>query len=90
MQMANPKIDFSRLPEVVNKVYYPLFLDESRYLVLYGSAGSGKSVFITQKILKRVIEEPGHKFLVIRKVGKTIRESVFAAQEAFDGRNDPV
>jgi phage terminase large subunit len=72
------KIDFSRLPEIVNDVYYPLFWDESRYLVLYGSAGSGKSVFITQKILKRVIEEKGHKFLVIRKVGKTLRESVFA------------
>jgi phage terminase large subunit len=72
------KIDFSRLPEIVNKVYYPLFWDESRYLVLYGSAGSGKSVFITQKILKRVIEEKGHKFLIIRKVGKTLRESVFA------------
>lgn len=78
MLMASPKIDFSRLPEIVNNVYYPLFWDESRYLVLYGSAGSGKSVFITQKILKRVIEETGHKFLVIRKVGKTLRESVFA------------
>lgn len=73
-----PTIDFSGLPEIVNKVYYPLFWDESRYLVLYGSAGSGKSVFITQKIVKRVIEEKGHKFLVIRKVGKTLRESVFA------------
>lgn len=76
--MANPKIDFSRLPEIVNDVYYPLFWDKSRYLVLYGSAGSGKSVFITQKILKRLIEEKNHKFLVIRKVGKTLRESVFA------------
>lgn len=73
-----PTIDFSRLPEIVNDVYYPLFWDQSRYLILYGSAGSGKSVFITQKILKRVIEEKGHKFLVVRKVGKTIRESVFA------------
>ena len=72
------KIDFSRLPEIVNKVYYPLFWDDNRYLVLYGSAGSGKSVFATQKILKRVIEEKGHKFLVVRKVGKTLRESVFA------------
>ena len=73
-----PTIDFSHLPEIVNAVYYPLFWDESRYLVLYGSAGSGKSVFITQKMLKRVIEEKGHKFLVVRKVGKTLRESVFA------------
>lgn len=83
MTIANPNpniptIDFSRLPEIVNNVYYPLFWDQSRYLILYGSAGSGKSVFITQKILKRVIEEKGHKFLVVRKVGKTIRESVFA------------
>lgn len=76
--MSNQKINFSRLPEIVNDVYYPLFWDKSRYLVLYGSAGSGKSVFITQKILKRLIEEKKHKFLVIRKVGKTLRESVFA------------
>ncbi len=81
MAAQNPRtvhIDFSNLPAITNDIYYPLFWDQSRYLVLYGSAGSGKSVFITQKILKRVIEEKGHKFLVVRKVAKTMRESVFA------------
>ena len=75
-----PKIDFDKLPELVNHIYYPLLFNESRYLVLYGSAGSGKSVFIAQKILYRILSEQGHshKFLIIRKVAKTIRESVFA------------
>lgn len=77
---TRPKLDFERLPERVNDIYYPLIFNESRYLVLYGSAGSGKSVFITQKILYRMLSEQGHnhKFLIIRKVAKTIRESVFA------------
>ncbi|MCK9570900.1 PBSX family phage terminase large subunit [Candidatus Pacearchaeota archaeon] len=75
-----PKINFDQLPELVNDIYYPFLFNSSRYLVFYGSAGSGKSVFITQKLLYRMLSEQGHnhKFLVVRKVGKTIRESVFA------------
>ena len=52
--------------------------DQSRYLVLYGGAGSGKSIFVSQKILLRVVSEPGHRFLCLRKVGKTIKDSIFA------------
>ncbi len=45
--------------------------------MLYGGSGSGKSVFASQKVLLRLVSEPGHRVLVIRKVGKTIRESLF-------------
>ena len=55
-----------------------LFDDRHRFLNLYGSAGSGKSIFASQKILRRACEEKGHKFLVIRKVASTIKDSVFA------------
>ncbi|NLL63980.1 MAG: PBSX family phage terminase large subunit [Ruminococcaceae bacterium] len=46
-----------------------------------GGAGSGKSVFATQKLIYRTLTEQHptkkHKFLVVRKVAKTLRESCF-------------
>lgn len=72
-------IDLSGLPENSNQVYVPLFNDESRYLVLYGGAGSGKSIFAKDKVLKRILTEEGHNFLVLRKVAKTLRKSVFSS-----------
>lgn len=62
---------------LVNDVYLPLITDAHRYLVLYGSAGSGKSVFAAQKILLRLTTENSHRFLVVRKVANTIRSSVY-------------
>lgn len=35
-------------------------------------------MFAAQKIIRRMLEEPGHKILVIRKVAKTLRQSTFA------------
>lgn len=52
-----------------------MFFDEHRYLVLKGGGGSGKSVFAAQKIIDRVTGEPGHRYLVIRKVARTLRQS---------------
>lgn len=72
------RIDLSALPELTNDIYYPLYKDKSRYLVLYGGAGSGKSVFAAQKILVRILTEQPHRFLVVRKVARTLRFSVFS------------
>jgi phage terminase large subunit len=72
------KIDFTNLPKITNDVYIPLYMNTSRYLVLYGGAGSGKSVFVGQKIVMRILTEPKHKFLVARKIEATIRESARA------------
>ena len=67
---------------IINDHFYDYLSDESRYLVLFGGAGSGKSVFASQKVVTRVVSEPGHNFLVVRKVGKTIKKSVFAEIKA--------
>lgn len=61
----------------VNNIYNDAFLSTKRYLVLRGGAGSGKSVFTVQKLLIRCIQEPGHRFLCLRKVAATLRPSVF-------------
>lgn len=68
---------WNNLCETNNKTFLPLFFDKHKHLVLKGSAGSGKSVFAGRKILERCVSEPGHRFLVARKVGKTLRESCF-------------
>ena len=61
-----------------NRAFFELFFDESRYLVLCGGGGSGKSIFAGRKVLERVTSETGHRWLVCRKVAKTLRDSCFA------------
>ncbi len=68
---------YKHLKEISNEAFLPLFFDKHRFLVLKGGGGSGKSIFAGQKILERVTTEKGHRFLICRKVGKTIRESCF-------------
>ena len=60
-----------------NDVYYPHLLDYShRYEVYYGGAGSGKSVFLCQKLLVKACRSK-RKVLIIRKYGTTLKDSVF-------------
>lgn len=68
---------YKHLKEISNESFIPLFFDKHRFLVLKGGGGSGKSIFAGQKILERVTTEEGHRFLVCRKVGRTLRESCF-------------
>ena len=64
-----------------NKHFVPFFTNTDRYCILYGGAGSGKSVSAAQKCIMRCIESPPHRILVCRKVANTIRESVFKLLE---------
>lgn len=60
-----------------NEVFMPLFADTSRYLVLKGGAGSGKSYFAARKVIERCIAESGHRWLVVRKTKESIRDSCY-------------
>ena len=61
----------------VNGAYMPYLHDYShRFEVYYGGAGSGKSMFIAQKLIIKAIKER-RKILVMRKVGSTIKDSVW-------------
>lgn len=58
--------------------FYPYLFDYSNRFEFYmGSAGSGKSYFITQKLIIRAIQEP-IRILVCRKYATTIRQTVFS------------
>lgn len=71
--MINLNIDKS----VFNDVYYPYLKDYSnRYEIYYGGAGSGKSVFVAQKLIVKACCSK-RKILVIRKYGTTLKDSVF-------------
>ena len=76
-------IDLTHIKEIINKEFYPLINNESRYLIMKGGAGSGKSHFAAQKILIRVLKDyhiPDlkHKFICLRKTAPYARKSVFA------------
>ena len=62
---------------IFNDVYFPHLLDYSqRYEVYYGGAGSGKSHFIAQKLVVKALKDK-RKILVLRKVGRTTKNSTF-------------
>lgn len=59
-------------------VYWPYVRDyTTRFNVYYGGAGSGKSHFVAQKILLKCLQYK-RKLLVVRKVGNTLKDSVWA------------
>lgn len=80
---------WKELRETNNESFLPLFFDEHRYLVLKGGGGSGKSIFAGRKVLERVTTEPGHRYLVCRKVARTLRESCFAQLRGQLARHYP-
>lgn len=49
-----------------------------RYIVMKGSAGSGKSVDTAQNYILRLMQDPGRNLLCVRKADVTNRDSTFA------------
>lgn len=59
-------------------VYWPYVLDyNTRFNVYYGGAGSGKSHFVMQKLILKCLNYK-RKLLVVRKVGNTLKDSVWS------------
>ncbi len=57
--------------------FYPLLFDQARYEILRGGGGSGKSYFAVQKIAYRMLTENNNRFLFVRAVKDTIRNSMY-------------
>ena len=60
---------------VENPVYIPYFNKEQFLQIFFGGSSSGKSFFITDKIVIDTLD--GCNWLCCRNVAKTIRNSVF-------------
>lgn len=64
-------------PKASNDAFYPFLRDYAhRFEVYYGGAGSGKSVFIAQKVIVKALTGQ-RKILIMRKVGSTLKDSVW-------------
>ena len=73
-----PQINLTIKKELFAPKFYPFLLDyNSRWEVYYGGAGSGKSYFITQKIIVRCCREP-LRVLVCRRYATTLRNTCFS------------
>lgn len=71
------KITLNIKKNAFNDVYYPYLFDyKRRYEIYYGGSGSGKSVFVVQKLIIKACNRK-RKVLIIRKYATTLRDSVF-------------
>lgn len=62
---------------IFNECYLPYLTDYStRIIVFYGGAGSGKSVFVAQRLVLKALQSK-RKVLVLRKVNRTTKNSTF-------------
>jgi len=73
---------------VVGEHFFPLFEDRSRYLVLCGGRGSGKSEFAARKIFLRCMKEGRHRFLIMRKIRKTLEQTVILVMRRVLAENN--
>lgn len=63
--------------KVFNDVYLPYLDNQDRYLLFYGGGSSGKSYFIAQRFIYKLIHPTRCNLLVVRQTGDTNRKSTF-------------
>lgn len=70
-------INISISKKVFNDKYLPYLDNDDRFLVFYGGGSSGKSYFIVQRYLYKILKYKMN-LLVVRQTGNTNRNSTFA------------
>lgn len=71
-------IQINNVNKWVLPVYHEQMLNyQTRVNVFYGGAGSGKSYFVAQKMIIKALQSR-RKVLVVRKVGRTLKNSIWA------------
>ena len=61
----------------INQAFQKVIRNRKRYSIIYGGAGSGKSYFTWQMVVLRLLERDRRTILIVRKVAKTLRFTVF-------------
>lgn len=64
-------------PEVFNSVYVPYLNCTDRYLIFYGGGSSGKSFFIAQRYILKMVTPTRCNLLCVRQTADTNRKSTF-------------
>lgn len=80
--IQNIEWDLRQVKSLINRKFYPLLSAMSRFLVLVGGAGSGKSHFTAQMLIIRILAAMSrgikHNILALRRTSPSARYSVFA------------
>ena len=76
--MAQINVNFKDFYRLMNRAFWDFFEDKSRVRISYGGSGSGKSVQAFQEMIYKMIVEPGHNYLVCRKIAATNKTSTYA------------
>ena len=63
--------------KVFNDIYLPYLNNKDRYLVFYGGGSSGKSHFIAQRYIYKLLNNKRCNLLIVRQTGDTNRRSTF-------------
>ena len=61
-----------------NEAYLPSLHEKRRYLIFYGGAGSGKSYFIAQRYIMKLLDSKMCNLLVVRAYANTNKISTYA------------
>ena len=64
-------------PKVFNSVYVPYLNCTDRYLIFYGGGSSGKSFFIAQRYILKMVTPTRCNLLCVRQTADTNRKSTF-------------
>ena len=70
-------VDIKISKKVFNDVYLPYLNNEDRYLVFYGGGSSGKSYFIAERYIYKLLQPKKCNLLVVRQTADTNRRSTF-------------
>lgn len=65
--------------KLLNERFLPLVKLTVRYLILWGSRGSGKSDFATKFLIYKCLNDKYFRFLLVRKVYRTVKNSQWQA-----------
>lgn len=60
-----------------NKIYLPLFNSDKRFRILYGGRDSGKSDFVAQWTVIKMLTEPFMRMMLVRKYERSIMGTQF-------------
>ena len=71
------KVNIKINKKVFNPVYLPYLENTDRYLLFYGGGSSGKSFFIGQRYIFKLLHPVRCNLLVVRQTGDTNRRSTF-------------
>lgn len=70
-------VDIRISKKVFNSVYLPYLDNQDRYLIFYGGGSSGKSYFIGERIIYKLVTPRKCNYLIVRQTGDTNRKSTF-------------